>query len=170
LASWICSLLVIDLEVFRDVSGKWIGKFLQCNESFLLVCNFNEGLAQCKLVGIRVERLKLKRWLEELRCEVIEASNGNEGLDLYHAHRPELVITDIIMPEKDGIQMMAALQRKYPDVKVFAISGAGVRKPGEYLHFTKGVALHTFAKPIDKGVLLAAVVDLFPEADPNLSP
>ena len=119
---------------------------------------------------IRVERLKLKRWLEALRCEVIEASNGVEGLDLYHAHRPELVITDIIMPEKDGVQMMIALRRKYPGVKVFAISGAGVRKPGEYLHFAKGVALRTFTKPIDKGELLAAVMDFFPETNPKRSP
>ncbi len=119
---------------------------------------------------VRVERLKLKRWLEALRCEVIEASNGVEGLDLYHAHRPELVITDIIMPEKDGVQMMIAIRRKYPGVKVFAISGAGARKPGEYLHFAKGVALRTFTKPIDKGELLDAVLELFPEANPNLSP
>jgi YesN/AraC family two-component response regulator len=119
---------------------------------------------------IRVERLKLKHWLQQLNCEVIEASNGNEGLDLYHAHRPDLVITDIVMPEKDGVQMMTALQRKYPDVKVFAISGAGVSRPGEYLHFTKGLALHTFAKPIDKEVLLDAVLELFPEANPNGSP
>ena len=116
---------------------------------------------------IRVERLKLKRWLEELRCEVVEASNGVEGLDLYNAHRPELVITDIIMPEKDGVQMMIALRRKYPDVKVFAISGAGARKPGEYLYFAKDVALRSFVKPIDKGELSNAVLELFPEANPN---
>ena len=119
---------------------------------------------------VRVERLKLKHWLEELRCEVIEASNGIEGLDLYRVHRPDLVITDIIMPEKDGVQMMIALWRKNPGVKVFAISGAGARKPGEYLHFAKGVALRSFVKPIDKGELLNAVLALFPEANPNVSP
>jgi CheY-like chemotaxis protein len=116
---------------------------------------------------IRVERLKLKRWLEALRCEVIEASNGIEGIDLYHAHRPELVITDLIMPEKDGVQMMIALRKKYPGVKIFAISGAGARKPGEYLQFAKGLALRTFVKPIDKGALLAAVMDFFPETNPK---
>ena len=47
---------------------------------------------------IRVERAIYKKWLEELGCEVIEASNGNEGLDRYYDHRPELVISDIIMP------------------------------------------------------------------------
>ena len=119
---------------------------------------------------IRVERLKLKRWLEELRCEVIDASNGVEGIAQYYAHGPELVITDIIMPEKDGVQMMIAIRREYPAVKVFAISGAGAKKPGEYLHFAKGVALRSFTKPVDKGELLGAVLELFPEANPNLSP
>jgi two-component system, chemotaxis family, chemotaxis protein CheY len=119
---------------------------------------------------IRVERLKIKRWLEELRCEVIEASNGVEGIDLYDAHKPELVITDIIMPEKDGVQMMIAIRRRYPAVKVFAISGAGARRPGEYLHFAKGVASRTFIKPIDKRELLDAVLELFPEANPNAAP
>jgi CheY-like chemotaxis protein len=113
---------------------------------------------------IRVDRMILKHWLEELDCEVVEASNGNEGLDLYRAHRPELVITDIIMPQKDGVQMMIELQREYPDVKIFAISGAGAKKPGEYIPLAKKVgALRTFVKPIDKGELLDAVRELFPE-------
>jgi len=81
----------------------------------------------------RVTRLKLKRWLQELNCEVIEASNGNEGIDLYHDQRPDLVITDIIMPEKDGIQMLLELQREYSDLNFFFISGVGEKEPGEYL-------------------------------------
>jgi YesN/AraC family two-component response regulator len=116
---------------------------------------------------IRLERLKLRRWLEELNCEVIEATNGNEGLDRYADCCPDLVISDIVMPEKDGVQMMVALQRKHPDVTIFAISGAGVKEPGEYLYFAKKVAMRTFVKPIDKEELLAAVVECFPEANPN---
>lgn len=120
---------------------------------------------------IRLERKKLKRWLEELKCEVIEASDGVEGMDLYRAHRPELVITDIIMPQKDGVQMMIELQREHPGVKFFAISGAGAKKPGEYLPLTKGVgAIATFAKPVDKEELLNTVMEFFPEASPNGSP
>ena len=117
---------------------------------------------------VRVDRTILKHWLEELDCEVIEASNGNEGLDLYHAHRPELVITDLIMPQKDGIQMMIELQREYPDVKIFAISGVGAKKPGEFLPLAKGVgALRTFVKPVDKRELIDAVLELFPETTTN---
>lgn len=117
---------------------------------------------------VRVERMKLKRWLQELSCEVIEASNGNEGIDLYGDHRPDLVVTDIIMPQKDGIQMLIELQREYPDVNLFVISGVGEKEPGEYLPQVQHIGvLRTFAKPIDKGELLAAVVACFPEAKPN---
>lgn len=117
---------------------------------------------------VRVERKILKRWLEELGCEVIEASNGNEGLDLYNDHLPDLVITDIVMPEKEGIELMIDLRRNFPDIKIFAISGAGVRKIGEYLPLAKGVgALRTFVKPIDKKELLDAVKELFSNAELN---
>ena len=109
---------------------------------------------------VRVEREILKHWLEEIGCEVIEAANGNDGLDLYHRHRPELVITDIIMPQKDGVQMMIKLQRKYSDVSIFAISGAGAKRPGECLPLAKGAgALRVFAKPIEKRELVDAVLD-----------
>jgi CheY-like chemotaxis protein len=111
-----------------------------------------------------------KKWLEELGCEIIEASNGNEGLDLYYDHQPDLVITDIVMPEKDGIQMMIELRRGFPDVKIFTISGAGAKHPGEYLSLAKDVrALRTFVKPIDKGELFAAVLDFFPELNSTVS-
>ena len=117
---------------------------------------------------VRVERKIIKHWLEELGCEVIEASNGNEGLDLYHDNLPDLVITDIIMPQKDGVQMMIELQRDFPNVKIFAISGAGEKEPGEYLPLLKDVgALRTFVKPIDKGEFLGAVRDFFPKSGPE---
>jgi len=116
----------------------------------------------------RIARMKLKRWLQELKCEVIEAADGNEGVDLYNDQRPKLVITDIIMPQKDGIQMMLELQRDYPDLNIFFISGAGEKPPGEYLPQVENIGvLRTFAKPIDKEILLAAVVECFPETKPS---
>ncbi len=117
---------------------------------------------------VRVERAILKHWLEELDCEVIEASNGNEGWDMFYDHQPDLIITDILMPEKEGIQMIIDLKGDFPDVKIFAISGAGIKDPGEYLSIAKDVgALRTFVKPIGKGELLTAVVEYFPETNPN---
>ena len=114
---------------------------------------------------VRVERAIYKKWLEEIGCEVIEASNGNEGLDLYYDHRPELVISDIIMPEKDGVQMLIELQREYNgEVKTFAISGAG-EEPGEYLPLMQNLGvLRTFVKPVEKDEFVDAVKECFPES------
>ena len=120
---------------------------------------------------VRTERAILKHWLAELDCEIIEASNGVEGLALYRDYLPELVITDLVMPEKEGIETILSLTKEFPDVKVFAISGAGLKEPGQYLPLANKIgAVRTFAKPIDKEELLAAVVDFFPEANPNFSP
>ncbi len=102
---------------------------------------------------------------------MVEASNGNEGLELYHAHKPELVVTDLVMPDKEGVEMIISLVERFPGVKIFAMSGAGLKESGEYLPLAKQIgALRTFTKPIDKEKLLAAVMDFFPEANPKLSP
>ncbi len=119
---------------------------------------------------IRTERKILKRWLNDLGCEVIEASNGNEGLELCYTHKPDLVITDIVMPEKEGIELMIELRGDFPDLKVFAISGAGIKEPGEFLELAKHLgALRTFAKPIDKEAFCQAVIGLFPVSNANSS-
>lgn len=113
---------------------------------------------------VRVERKILKQWLEEIGCEVIEAANGVEGLALYHSHQPDLVITDIVMPEKEGIELMIDLMKSSPDIKIFAMSGAGKNKVGEYLPLAKCVgAIRTFSKPIDRRELIDAVASLFPQ-------
>jgi CheY-like chemotaxis protein len=112
---------------------------------------------------IRTERKIFKHWLEEAGCDVIEASDGNEGIALYRDNHPDLVITDIVMPEKEGIEMMIDLRKDFPDAKIFAISGAG-KKPGEFLGLAKHLgAMRTFVKPIDKRELLDAVREFFPK-------
>ena len=114
---------------------------------------------------VRVERKILKQWLEEAGYEVIEAANGVEGLARYHEDLPDLVITDIVMPEKEGIELMIDLVKAAPDLKIFAMSGAGKNKIGEYLPLAKCVgAIRTFNKPIDKLELLNAIASLFPRS------
>ncbi|MEO5957891.1 MAG: response regulator [Opitutaceae bacterium] len=56
---------------------------------------------------------------------VIEARNGREGLELFAEARPELVITDIVMPEKEGLEVIIELRAHRPPVKIIAISGGG---------------------------------------------
>jgi two-component system, chemotaxis family, chemotaxis protein CheY len=56
--------------------------------------------------------------------DVVTAS-GAEGLRLFQKNHPDLVITDLIMPEKEGIEMIVEMRRERPDAKIIAISGGG---------------------------------------------
>ncbi len=93
--------------------------------------------------------------------EIIEACDGKEGLKLYHENRPDLVITDLVMPEKEGIETIIEIKREFPNVKIIAISGGGRNNPGAYLHMAKNLgAQRVFSKPIDWPELIKAVREL----------
>jgi DNA-binding response OmpR family regulator len=57
--------------------------------------------------------------------EVIVAANGMRGMELFRKEKPALVVTDIIMPEQEGIETILALRRADPQVKIIAMSGGG---------------------------------------------
>lgn len=71
-------------------------------------------------------RVLLRLALEGEGHEVIEAVNGRQGLTLYGERPPDLVITDITMPEMNGLDMMLELSRNYSNVKMIAISGEAI--------------------------------------------
>ena len=82
-------------------------------------------------------RKMLKQMLEEKGCDVVEASDGNEGIKLYRANPFDLIVTDIIMPEKEGIETIMELKKDFPYVKIIAISGGGRIEPESYLNLAK---------------------------------
>lgn len=65
--------------------------------------------------------------LKDAGYSVLEAPNGEVGLQLFHQHPQDLVITDIFMPEKEGIETILELKRRFPTTKILAISGGGRR-------------------------------------------
>ena len=67
----------------------------------------------------------LKKMLEREGYEVDTACNGSEGLDKIEDSPPDLLITDIVMPEKEGMELIFHLRRKKPELKIIAISGGG---------------------------------------------
>lgn len=101
-------------------------------------------------------RALLRITLEVAGHEVEEAPNGRIGLDLYR-HRPtDLIITDILMPELNGLDMILALTRYFLDAKVIAISG--VDGETNVLDVAKLLgARRTFHKPFSIPQLLEAV-------------
>jgi DNA-binding NtrC family response regulator len=93
--------------------------------------------------------------------EVVHAPNGKEGMRVCREQTIDLIITDIIMPEKDGIEMILELRHEFPDLKVIAISGGGRLGPDGYLEMAKKLgAYRTFFKPFNRKEILKAVREL----------
>jgi CheY-like chemotaxis protein len=106
-------------------------------------------------------RVLLRAMLEREGYRVLDASDGNEGIKQYTETPTDLVITDLIMPEKEGIETIRDLRRKFPDVKIIAISGGGRIGPDTYLKMAKVVgAFRALTKPIDRKILLKAVKEV----------
>ena len=100
----------------------------------------------------------LRKMLEHEGYEVVDAADGNKGLKLYQEDPTELIIIDLIMPEKEGIETIIDLRREFPEVKIIAMSGGGHGEPDSYLHMAKGLgAQRTLTKPFGKEELLEAI-------------
>jgi DNA-binding response OmpR family regulator len=105
----------------------------------------------------RVLDLKLRK----AGYQVIVAANGEAGLNLFKAQQPDMVITDILMPGKEGLETIMELRRDFPEVKIIAISGGGRVGAGECLDLAKKFgAQHTFSKPFTGNEILQAVREL----------
>ena len=106
----------------------------------------------------------LRRALEGADFEVVEAANGDEGIRSYEAEPIDVVVTDLVMPEKEGIETIIELRRRDPEVKIVAISGASRIAGYEYLNVaTKFGADRVLPKPFRPKALLEAVRDLLPD-------
>ena len=75
----------------------------------------------------------MRKILERAGHVVREAPDGNQGIALYRADPADLVVTDLIMPEKEGIETIIELREEFPAVRILAISGGGSIEPGEPL-------------------------------------
>ncbi|MGO9571805.1 MAG: response regulator [Desulfomonilaceae bacterium] len=97
--------------------------------------------------------------LEQAGHHVIEASDGNIGIKLYRENLPDLIITDIIMREKEGLQTIMELRRDFPQAKIIAVSGGGEAMAAStclYLAARLG-AQRTLSKPVSKADFLNAI-------------
>jgi CheY-like chemotaxis protein len=106
-------------------------------------------------------RMLLRIMLESAGYQVEEAADGKRALQLYLERPIDLIITDLIMPEKEGLETIRELNRHAPGTKVIAISGGGQIGPRNYLEFASALgAARTFTKPIDREELLNAIREL----------
>ncbi len=106
-------------------------------------------------------RSKLRLMLESEGYEITEAPDGNIALWLYKEKPSDLIVLDIIMPEKEGLETITELKREFPDVKILAISGGGTGDAGQYLSLAKTMGADSIlAKPFEKEELLKAVKEI----------
>jgi len=99
-------------------------------------------------------RTLLVRVLEDAGYQVWEAANGREGLERFRTHPVDLVITDLEMPEMNGLEVIVQLTRLCVDVRVIAMSGLS----GDELQLATLIgARRTLPKPLDLHALLQVV-------------
>lgn len=103
----------------------------------------------------------LREVLESAGHTVTEAANGKEGVEQYRRSSADLVITNIVMPEMDGLEVTRKLHGVRPELPVIAISGYDPRDRSGYLSLAREYgAGRTLTKPLDREQILEAVQDL----------
>jgi CheY-like chemotaxis protein len=106
----------------------------------------------------------VKEMLEAEGYVVSTAANGKEGVRVFHKELPDLIITDIFMPEMEGLETIRELQRVSPNVKIIAISGGGEKGMLSFLsHAKRFGALRALEKPFSRQELITTVGELLAE-------
>jgi CheY-like chemotaxis protein len=106
--------------------------------------------------------VSLRRMLAQMLTRngytVSEARNGRVALKVLAETPVDIVVTDMIMPEMEGVETIRHLRREYPSIKIVAISGGGISSADSYLEIAKKMGVHrTLAKPFTPDELMTAI-------------
>ncbi len=108
----------------------------------------------------------LRETLEAAGYDVAVAPNGREGLEIQRRQPADLVITDIFMPEQEGLETIEELSRQSPRPKIIAMSGGGRLRTLDYLPAAQEFgADRAIGKPFDYETMLATVREVLAERD-----
>ena len=103
----------------------------------------------------------IRNSLEYEGFEVSSAPDGARGLESQRSNPAHVIITDIFMPEREGMETLVALRKEFPGAKIIVMSGAGAEKGIDYLRVALELgAAKSFSKPFDLQALSAAVREL----------
>jgi DNA-binding response OmpR family regulator len=103
-------------------------------------------------------REMLKISLIRHKYTVLEAADGKEAITHFKPSITDLVITDLIMPDEDGLKVIMRLREIKPSLRVIAISGGGKAGPGSYLNLAKALGANAvFSKPFSVNELIAKI-------------
>lgn len=117
-----------------------------------------------------IVRNTIGRILGRKGYELLFAGDGREGLKLFESEHPDLVITDVIMPEKEGIETIRAMRTLRQDASIIAISGGGRLGNADFLSLAaKFGAREIIPKPFDPSELTDSVARCLEPAGPRRS-
>jgi DNA-binding response OmpR family regulator len=106
-------------------------------------------------------REMLKISLTRHKFNVCEAQNGKEAILHFKPSITDLVVTDLIMPDEDGLKVIIKLKELKPSIKIIAISGGGKAGPGSYLNLAKALGADAiYSKPFSINELIAKINEL----------
>ena len=106
-------------------------------------------------------REMLKMSLLRRNFTVLEAENGKAAITHFKPLITDLVVTDLIMPEEDGLKVVIKLRELKPSIKIIAISGGGKVGPGSYLNLAKALGADAiYSKPFSINDLIAKIEEL----------
>ncbi len=106
-------------------------------------------------------REMLKLSLLRRNFTVFEADNGKSAIAHFKPTITDLVVTDIIMPEEDGLKVVIKLRELKPTIKIIAISGGGKVGPGSYLNLAKALGADAiYSKPFSINDLITKIEQL----------
>ncbi len=106
-------------------------------------------------------REMLKISLNRRDFTVLEADNGKEAIIHFKPLITDIVVTDLIMPEEDGLKVIMKLRELKPSIKIIAISGGGKAGPGSYLNLAKALGADAvYSKPFSINDLIATIEEL----------
>ncbi len=106
----------------------------------------------------------LEQTLTRRGYDVTTAENGKEGIKIFNNDSIDLVITDMIMPKKEGIETIKEIKLIKPETKIIAISGGRRIAPEQYLKAAEMFGADSvFTKPVDGQELIKCIKNLIPE-------
>jgi DNA-binding response OmpR family regulator len=106
--------------------------------------------------------------LKRRKFTVMEAGNGKEAIMHFKPSITDLVLTDIIMPDEDGLKVIMKLRELKPSIKVIAISGGGKAGPGSYLNLAKALGADAiFSKPFSLNDVVDRIENMLQTGNPG---
>ena len=107
-------------------------------------------------------------WLKRHGYEVLEASNGKTGMQVLLNSPPDVMLTDILMPEQDGLETIQAVRKRLPNLRIIAMSGGMLDGRVDFLPIAaKFGADHVMPKPFSGSELLLVLEKLLGTPPPK---